>query len=606
MANSDYIESGTGAFASAIALDVSLGRFDSIINYTRFNFATFDGIEVGMVAMVDEEIMGITAVGDSSITVSRGTADTIPALHAKDSIVWIFDVGSVGGDQVERSAGETVAVKVSPYTVGGGGVPIETVEPLAVDFNWRFFRPYPPGRFQINGEPWSTLTTLTAAMAALHLTWVHRDRVLQGDKLVDHSAASIGPEPGTTYTMSVMHPVTGNIVRTEVGIIGNEFYYRRAQALVDLGQLTAGQRPKIIFTSARDNFEAWQVYEAPFILSPGSIEYTPVMSFAQRVIESPYAFNVARGVAAYAGRFGVAMGARPVDRMADFYELFADGTLKNGTPRFTPWVTSDFRLPELETVINIRTSSLFDGVPVTNVRPGDIGLIDDEIIQVATVGPAQITVRRGCCDTVPRTHIAGSRVWFFGTTFAFDPTQRAVGDTVQYKLRPVSYSSTQHSLADLPANNLTFGRRAELPYPPGRVVVNGRPWFEEAQAISGTATTFTWVHRNRVGQGAGIVAHEDADHGPENGQVTRLRFYYETPSTTPGAPAVENVLRQQDVAGLSFSYTYAMAQADGLAAGQALGICGTVVIRCRVMAARDGLESLQSYITPVRVPSFPC
>ena len=115
---------------------------------------------------------------------------------------------------------------------------------------------------------------------------------------------------------------------------------------------------------------------------------------------------------------------------------------------------------------------------------------------------------------------------------------------------------------------------------------------------------------------AGIVAHEDEDRGAEAGQVTRLQFFYETPAETEGGAAVEHVLRQQDIAsptgnanpasGMTFSYTYAMAQADGLVAGNALGICGTVVIYCRMLSVRDGLQSFQAYITPIRVPSFPC
>ena len=236
-------------------------------------------------------------------------------------------------------------------------------------------------------------------------------------------------------------------------------------------------------------------------------------------------------------------------------------------------------------------------------------------MQIETVSPTQIIVRRGCCDTVPRVHIAGTRAWLIGVTYSFDSVERADGEPVQYKLRPVSYGAP-YSLDDLPSNNITFSRRAELPYAPGQVVVNGRPWFEEVQAVSGAATVFTWVRRNRVAQGSGIVAHEVEDRGAETGQVTRLQFFYETPAETEGGAAVEHVLRQQDIAsptgnanpaaGMTFSYTYAMAQADGLVAGNALGICGTVVIYCRMMSVRDGLQSFQAYITPIRVPSFPC
>ena len=52
---------------------------------------------------------------------------------------------------------------------------------------------------------------------------------------------------------------------------------------------------------------------------------------------------------------------------------------------------------------------------------------------------------------------------------------------------------------------------------------------------------------------------------------------------------------------------YIDAVADGDAAGRALAVCGTVVIYCRISARRvPGDESLQSYVVPIRVPSYPC
>lgn len=605
MSNSEYIKTGAGSFASIIALDATLGRFDTTIPYTRSRLARADAVKVGMAAMVDYEIMSITGIADQSISVARGCADTIPALHVVDSIVWIFDSTTVGTDYVERSAGDTVAVKVSPFTVGGGSVPTATVSPDQVDLNWRFFRPYPPGRMRVNDKPWSDPVELNAGAPALHLTWRHRDRVTQADKLIPHESESIGPEPGTTYTMRVI-AASGDVVRTEVGIVGTEFFYRHAQALADLGQQM--QTALLQFTTSRDGLDAWQDYETSFTLAPAAVGAVQFLPFAQRVIESPYVVNAKRGVTADSNH-ALAVAARPADRMADYWQLFGDEALAQdaAVKPFTPWITSDFRLPELEVTINIRTSSFFDGVALNTVRAGDMALVDDEIVQVMAIGPGYtITVRRGCADTVPAVHTAGARVWLFGASSVFDPVVRADGDSVEYKARPISYG-TPHDLASLPVNVVTYSRRAELPYPPGRVVVNGRPWFEQAQAVSGTAVSFSWARRDRVRQGSGVFAHDDVDQGAEDGQVTRLRFYYETPPEAGGTQPVQHVLRQVDVADTTaFSYTYPMAIVDGLAAGSALGICGTVTILCRLSSVRAGLESFQSYITPIRVPSFPC
>lgn len=604
MSNSEYNKTGAGSFASIIALDTTLGRFDTTIPYTRSRLARADAIQVGMAAMVDYEIMSVTGVADGSITVARGCADTIPALHVVDSIVWIFDSTTVGSDYVERSAGDTVAVKVSPYTIGGGSVPTSTVSPDEVDLNWRFFRPYPAGRMRVNDKPWSDPAELNASTPALHLTWRHRNRVTQADKLVPHEAESIVPEPGTTYTMRVI-AASGDVVRTEVGIVGDGFFYRHAQALADLGQTM--QTALLQFTTSRDGLDAWQDYETSFTLSPASIGAIPFLAFDQRVIESPYVVNAKRGVGET--NHAVAMAARPADRMADYWQLYGDEALAQEPELkpFTPWITSHFRLPELEVTITVRTSSFYDGIALNSVRTGDMALIDDEIVQVMAIGPGNtITVRRGCADTVPAVHTAGARVWLFGTSSVFDPFARSDGELVEYKARPISYG-TPHDLASLPVNAVTYGRRAQLPYAPGRVVVNGRPWFEQAQAVSGQPVVFSWAWRNRVKQGSSVVAHDDVDQGAEAGQVTRLRFYYETPPESGGTQPVQHVLRQVDVdTAATFNYTYPMAIVDGLAAGSALGICGTVTILCRLSSVRAGLESLQSYITPIRVPSFPC
>lgn len=620
MANNDYIKKGAGAFASLLALDAPLDRFATTIAYTRFRFARPDSLRPGMAVMLNAEIMRLESVGDLFINVKRGCADTIPAAHGVDDVAWIFDVATLGGDRVERSATEVVGVKVSPFTVGGGGVPPGNIAPKEVTFNWRFFRPYPPGRMRSNAQRWTVTPTLNDDTPAMHLTWAHRDRVLQGDQLVGHDDDPIGPEPGTTYTLRIIHPVTGKVVRTEPGIRGAEFMYWRGKAIHDLATTTEVLTATWTFTATREGFDAWQAYTGQVTVEPNETPiYSPFLPFDWRVIETPYAVNVRYDMPAPAGNYALTMGARPADRMADAYQVFANGvTVNTGSlaVHFTPWITLEYRLPELETTLNIRSSSLFDGVDLSGIQVGHAALIDDEIVQVERVTPTQIFVRRGCMDTVPAVHLPGARCWFFQASAAFDKTERTDGEPLAYQLLPVAYGAP-HDLAAQPAYGISMSRRAELPYAPGRIVLNGRPWFEEAQATSGFGVSFSWARRNRVAQGSGILAHDDPDQAPEPGQTVRLHFYYETPPANAGEPPVVHTLRQVDTglsqpgaanpqAGLSYTYTYAMAQADGDAAGRALGICGTVVILCRISAMRDGLASLQSYVAPIRVPSFPC
>lgn len=605
MANEDYKKQGNGAFASSVALDVPLGLFDTSITYTRARLSRGDAIQPGMAAMVGDEIMRIDAVADNTLTVRRGCADTVPAVQPAESVVWIFDASTVGTDKVERSAGEVAAVKVSPFTIGGGGMLPQKVAPQNVSFDWRAFRPYPPAHVMVNDQRFDVTASVDDDTDAMHVTWFHRDRVLQADQLVGHDDASIGPEAGVTYTFRVADPRTDDVMRIERGILGGEFYYRRAQILHDLGDPNEVLTLTCSLNSEREGFDSFQEYTMTVDAHPSA---TPLpaqtMMFDGRVIEAPYAVNVRRASNSASDCHALGIAARPADRMADTCELIADGAETGGDVDFTPWVISDFRLPELETVVNVRTSSQYDGVPLIVVLPGHLALIDNEIVEVVAVAEKQITVKRGCLDTVPAVHLAGARMWFFEASASDDPMPRVAGVALTYKLRPISYS-TPYPLDTLPSYYLAMIGRAKLPYAPGRIVVNGRPWFEEAQTVAGTPMSFSWARRNRLTNG-GIVAHADQDQVPEDSQVVALTFYYETPAADSGQPAVQNVLRNVDVASTVYSYPYSLAQADGLAAGRAQGICGTVVIYCRIEAKIGVLRSLQSYVVAIRVPSYPC
>lgn len=605
MSNLEYTQGGKGSFAGLIYLKFDLDRETTTINYTDFNFPYPDYVKPGMAVMLNDEILRIETVSFLVIEVKRGCADTVPALHLAQSRMWVFDATTTGNDRKERASGETIGVKVSPYTIGGGGVPSASVAPVAVTFNWRFFRPYPPGHVMVNGQRWHEPANIDDATPALTITWAHRDRVVQADQLIGHDDASVGPEAGTTYTLRVYSAELGTLVRTEVGLAGTSFAYQRAQALFDQGYPALPASSNIRFTSERDGFDAWQEYACPFTVHPTETIESNYLAFDQRAMESPYTLNARMAAPAVDGNYILAMAARPADRMADTYDMFSNATSVDSGDAFTPWVTSDFRLPELETVLNIRTSSFFDGISLDNVAPGQLCVLDDEMVEVDRVESKQIVLKRGCCDTVPAVHLPGARLWFVDAARSFDPFNRAEGASIEVKLRPFVYGPPV-DLAVLPANTVAIGLRSMRPYVPGRIVVNGRPWFEEAVSISGDSVIFSWARRNRVTIGGNAVDHSEADMPPEEGQDTVLRFYYETPSEAPGSPPAFHLLRDVHVTGTTYAYPYDLALIDGPIAGAALGVCGTVVIQCRIFATRDSFESHQSYVAFVRVPSFPC
>jgi hypothetical protein len=137
----------------------------------------------------------------------------VPTLHAAGARVWFTDT-YVGADPTEYLSGDTVQAKLLTRTQQGTLDP--ALAPIAqVRLDARHARPYPPGRLRINGAAWPQ-----TAFARLGLAWAHRDRVLQGDRLIEHEAGSIGPEPGTTTTARVLHALSGAVLHETTGIVG--------------------------------------------------------------------------------------------------------------------------------------------------------------------------------------------------------------------------------------------------------------------------------------------------------------------------------------------------------------------------------------------------
>lgn len=267
--------SPSAPFTPIAELHEQIDYLTRVIPLGRANFPRIDALKIGMAALCDDEFMAITEIGPGTVTVKRGCADTVPAPHGKDSIIWFLDNSAMGSDRTERSAGEINSVKYSPFTIGGGEYPIAGSGIDVVTYNWRFFRPYPPGQMKMRNARWWLPQTLSADNPNLRLTWAHRDRGLQSDRLIDHDVTSIGPERGTTYTLRVydaagmLRRTIQNIMlhpRSERGaLIPPGYTYTWQQAMIDVGFAGPSQEEdsvmmKLTFYATREGFDSWQGY----------------------------------------------------------------------------------------------------------------------------------------------------------------------------------------------------------------------------------------------------------------------------------------------------------------------------------------------------------
>ena len=226
-----------------------------------------------------------------------------------------------------------------------------------------------------------------------------------------------------------------------------------------------------------------------------------------------------------------------------------------------------------DTVVTVPVSTDLGGVSVNS-----LAMIGSEIVRIDALADngsdLDLTIGRGCLDTVPVAHAIGSRIVFLQ---AADPleAQYIASDAVDVKLL-TNLNETRLSLFSAPVDSVTFASRAIRPYPPGQFKLNGS--YTQDQFTSDVV--LTWVHRDRTMQTTLIPEdHDDAGIGPEAGTTYRVRA-----EALNDANTVLSVVTDTNVGGVT---TYNWDDATVLPTG-------TVRVRFSVTSVRDGYESWQS------------
>jgi len=224
-----YEAAGNGDFCPSATVVGALTKTTTAI--TLANGVDLDLVEVGGYAIIDDEYMLVSAIDATAgtATLSRGLLDTVPAEHAAGARIWFAD-GDQGHSSTEYADGETVDVKLLPAT-GQGTLDVSLAQVDSLTFDQRQYRPYAPGKLLVNTAAYPEWID---GLAALALTWAHRDRLSQTAYLVEQSEASIGPEAGTTYTLRV-YGEDDSLLRTESALSGTSHNYTTSNELTDVG-----------------------------------------------------------------------------------------------------------------------------------------------------------------------------------------------------------------------------------------------------------------------------------------------------------------------------------------------------------------------------------
>jgi hypothetical protein len=164
-------------------------------------------------------------------------------------------------------------------------------------------------------------------------------------------------------------------------------------------------------------------------------------------------------------------------------------------------------------------------LPVTGWEEmGEIGIgslawMGGEFLRVDGITAASVTVGRGCLDTVPKPHAAGTPILFLDAAARLSETRFAAGETVGVRLLTETGAGTL-ALAASPEDSVTLARRALRPLPPGNFRADGA---FSGGFWTGAEVVFAWAHRDRLTQTSPVLDDHTAGHiGPEPGTSYRL------------------------------------------------------------------------------------
>jgi hypothetical protein len=165
-----------------------------------------------------------------------------------------------------------------------------------------------------------------------------------------------------------------------------------------------------------------------------------------------------------------------------------------------------------------------------------------------------------------------------GEWLASEGAERAPGESVFVGAIP--RTSTDQGDVVLASNGqpLVLTGRQALPYPPGRIRLNGQT---EPAVVAGDIT-IAWAHRDRTQQTAYLVQQDAGDIGPEPGVSYTVHIRDRNDAL---------VHTKTGITGSSFIWDVASAAVDAGALGDRVTL--------EIVAERDGLESWQPQVREV-------
>ncbi|MEQ6331537.1 LamG-like jellyroll fold domain-containing protein [Pseudomonas chengduensis] len=252
----------------------------------------------------------------------------------------------------------------------------------------------------------------------------------------------------------------------------------------------------------------------------------PVASLHQRLIEAPYIELVANMTRADLALFpddaGVLLAIATRADKGLSYSVYsaAEGEeyAVNGSGEWCPSAV----IVEAAGYMSPAEFTITNGTDLAEVDVGTWALWGDEIVRVDAldVEAGTLALGRGCADTPPAKHAAGSRIFFCGDWAGTDGREYVDGDTVRAKLLTRT-SSDELDLIAAPELSLVMDQRQFRPYPPARLRLNDDPYPSQVDGD----VSISWVPRDRLMQADKLFDSTMGAVGPEPGTTWSVRCY---------------------------------------------------------------------------------
>jgi hypothetical protein len=136
-----------------------------------------------------------------------------------------------------------------------------------------------------------------------------------------------------------------------------------------------------------------------------------------------------------------------------------------------------------------------------SIAVNDYAFIGNEIVRIDGIDleNVQITVGRGCIDTIPQRHNAGADIWFGKTSWCLDWTEYADGNTVYAKALPQTGFGVL-DIGDATQESIAMEGRAYKPYPIAKVAFQTTSNYFPTFVYGANATLVHFANRNRIQQ----------------------------------------------------------------------------------------------------------